>query len=198
VTDTDIQIRTGAAGNQASNVLNGAWRAVADGKITQEQVGSMHAFLTAEFFSNMSTVSASALLVTHAGATPVQGFVPQPNPYPTAHPQVQEVQAAPQGFAPANAGFPPQQAGPFDNVVPLQQHAPAQAPGTGVDKTTAAWQRYFANPAGYYDNRQDKKSPNGPDFKSKADGDDALWLKSKYGNAPDWVWAQLGYQPGTY
>ena len=173
MTDTDIQIRTGAAGNQAARVLEGAWRAIADGKVTQEQIGEIHGFLTAEFFSNMSTISSSALLVTHAGAAPVQGFVPQPNPYPTP-PQVQEVQFAPQGFAPAN------------NVVPFQQHAPAQAPGTAVDKTTAAWQRYFANPAGYYDNRQDKKSPAGPDF------------KSKYGNAPDWVWAQLGYQPGTY
>ena len=193
MTDTDIQIRTCAAGNQAARVLEGAWRAIADGKVTQEQIGEIHGFLTAEFFSNMSTIASSALLVTHAGATPVQGFVPQaapnfqpvPNPYPTP-PQVQEVGFAPQGFAPAN------------NVVPFQQHAPAQAPGTAVDKTTAAWQRYFANPAGYYDNRQDKKSPAGPDFKSKADGDDALWLKSKYGNAPDWVWAQLGYAPGTY
>ena len=29
------------------------------------------------------------------------------------------------------------------------------------------WEAYFANPGGYYDNRENKRNPKAPDFKSK-------------------------------
>jgi hypothetical protein len=50
------------------------------------------------------------------------------------------------------------------------------------------WIEFFQNPAAYWDNRQTKRNPRGPDFKLK-DGDVALWLDSR--DTPPWVEAQL-------
>ncbi|KAJ4760701.1 Single-stranded DNA-binding protein [Rhynchospora pubera] len=50
------------------------------------------------------------------------------------------------------------------------------------------WKAFFANPRAWWDNRNNKKNPNAPDFKHKDTGE-ALWLNSKY--IPPWVNSQL-------
>ena len=43
---------------------------------------------------------------------------------------------------------------------------PRQARG-GSGPKDAAWEAYFANPGGYWDNRAKKLNPKAPDFKNK-------------------------------
>ncbi|KAJ3687408.1 hypothetical protein LUZ61_016572 [Rhynchospora tenuis] len=50
------------------------------------------------------------------------------------------------------------------------------------------WQAFFANPLDWWDNRNNKKNPNAPDFKHKDTGE-ALWISSKY--IPPWVNSQI-------
>lgn len=77
------------------------------------------------------------------------------------------------------------------------QAAPAAIPGVadGDPATAALWQQLFTDKtngvfeANWYDNRTTKKSPKGPDFKNKKDGDKALWIVGR--NNPSWVPAAL-------
>lgn len=71
---------------------------------------------------------------------------------------------------------------------------PAQVPGasSGDPKADAKWQRYFANPNDYYDNRANKRNPNAPDFKHKQTGE-SLWLAGKW-PAPEWVLQRFAQQ----
>lgn len=52
--------------------------------------------------------------------------------------------------------------------------------------TEKLWQAYFAKPDEWWDNRQNKKNPRGPDFKHK-NNDEALWIWS----SPSWVKSRL-------
>lgn len=52
----------------------------------------------------------------------------------------------------------------------------------------AKWLRYFDTRTEWYDNRETKTNPRGPDFKHKKDNE-ALWLNSN--DTPEWVTAQL-------
>ena len=67
--------------------------------------------------------------------------------------------------------------------------APAGAPAAASSEP-GTWEHLVASFGEYYDNRLDKRSPNGPDFKHKKSGK-GLWLKGKYGDAPDWVFDRL-------
>lgn len=206
---SETGLRVGAASNQAALVLQGAWRGLADGSLTVAQVTEMHADLTADFVQTMSTLeSAIGLAQAFPGTVQAAPVVAQ-----TAAQYVAEVTApVAQGFAPQNP-FAGQQAvvtqtGPFDNVsqfpmqpqVAFQQQVvqPAQAPGIvpmSGGKDDVAWQKFFADPTAWYDNRQDKANgqtskgkpvnPAGPDFKHKTE-DLALWLTGKF-PAPQWV-----------
>lgn len=201
---SDIGQRIGAAGNQASNVLTGVGRLYLEGHVSLEQISKLHGDLTVEFARNMDTIQTSGLL-----AQAFEGTVQAPPQEAQQAFQGQQSQPG-QGFTPANVQVAQQQApsnvvpGPFDGGQPPQQPVPQQgqsfqpqvpqAPGTaqGGDKVTLLWQDYFNNPSGFYDNRNDKRNPNSPDFKRKSDGE-GLWLTGKYGNAPDWVFQRLGY-----
>lgn len=60
----------------------------------------------------------------------------------------------------------------------------------GDPQVAAIWQEFFADFKTsqfnqWYDNRQNKRSAKGPDFKNKADGDKALWIVGK--KNPSWV-----------
>lgn len=192
MTDSNTGLRVGAACNQAAEVLGGAWRLLAEGKVTTEQLIQMHLDLAEGFIKNANTIQAAASVgEAFPGTTqvPQQAFQPQQ--------QAPQPQQAPGpfdggGFTPANvvqAPFGQQQAPQGQNFQP----APGAGGGSKVDQE---WQALFNNPSGYYDNRQDKKSPNGPDFKNKQTGD-GLWLNGKYGPAPQWVLDRLqgGYGP---
>jgi hypothetical protein len=76
---------------------------------------------------------------------------------------------------------------------------PAPVPGAGSSDVDLQWRDYFRNPGEYWDNRQNKTNPNGPDFKKKVGkfaGPDekrnapALWIDRK--DTPTWVLDQLG------
>jgi hypothetical protein len=79
---------------------------------------------------------------------------------------------------------------------PVQQ--PAPIPGGGGDaKTNAAWQEYFQDPSQWWDNRTSKRSAGAADFAHKTRKNskgfpDGLWLKSRFGDAPQWVLDRLG------
>lgn len=49
------------------------------------------------------------------------------------------------------------------------------------------WQIFLANPHEWWDNRKDKKNPNGPDFKHK-DTKESLWILQ---DDPPWIKKQL-------
>lgn len=102
-----------------------------------------------------------------------------------------------------------------NNVVPITggyvaqgtAAGPAPVPGVASGSNTsdeAKWQRFFSNPAGYYDNRGKKQSERSPDFKEKAGAKEALWINSK--GTPQWVYARLNqgsnpaaqYQPEPF
>jgi hypothetical protein len=171
---SEIGIRIGAAGNQAALVLEGAWRAIADGKATVDQISEIYADLTANFVNTMDTLQAAHGLATAFPGTTV------------ATPA--EAQVTP--FGQTNVSpFPTQPQVAFQQVA-------AAAPGV-THKDDAAWQALFANPKAYWDNRQDKRSPQAPDFKLKDDPDVALWLRGKFGDAPQWVFDRLqgGFGP---
>lgn len=79
-----------------------------------------------------------------------------------------------------------------------QAGGPAPVPGVASGSNSsdeAKWQRFFADPNGYYDNRGKKNNPKSPDFKSKSGGreGEALWIESK--GTPDWVRARLAGPP---
>jgi hypothetical protein len=199
---SDIGIRIGAAGTQAALVLEGAWRAIADGKATVDQISEIYADLTANFVQTMNDLETSVGLVQAFPGTTVA------SPQETQAFQ-QAAAAAPNPFASAAGAFAqaaPQAApGPFDNVAQFPQQpqvafqqavqAPAAAPGVG-HKDDAAWAKLFQNPGGFYDNRTSKKTPASPDFREKQ-GDTALWLNGKFGPAPQWVFDRLqgGFGP---
>lgn len=186
--DYNIGLRTGAASNQAAEVLSGAWRLVADGKLTVEGLIETHFQLAEGFFKNANTIQAAS-------------GVAQAFPGTTTVPQETFQQAAPAPQAP-QGGFTPA------NVVqaPFAQQQPAAAPQQGFQaapgaqgggsKADAEWQALFNNPSDFYDNRQSKRTPNSPDFRQKS-GDIALWLNGKYGPAPQWVFDRLqgGFGP---
>ena len=78
-------------------------------------------------------------------------------------------------------------------------NGPAPVPGAGSSDVDLQWRDYFRNPGDYWDNRQNKTNPNGPDFKKKVGkfaGPDekrnapALWIDRK--DTPSWVLDQLG------
>jgi hypothetical protein len=78
-------------------------------------------------------------------------------------------------------------------------NGPAPIPGAGSSDVDLQWRDYFRNPGDYWDNRQNKTNPNGPDFKKKVGkfaGPDekrnapALWIDRK--DTPSWVLDQLG------
>jgi hypothetical protein len=78
-------------------------------------------------------------------------------------------------------------------------NGPAPIPGAGSSDVDLQWRDYFRNPGDYWDNRQNKTNPNGPDFKKKVGkfaGPDekrnapALWIDRK--DTPTWVLDQLG------
>jgi hypothetical protein len=78
-------------------------------------------------------------------------------------------------------------------------NGPAPVPGAGSSDVDLQWRDYFRNPGEYWDNRQNKTNPNGPDFKKKVGkfaGPDekrnapALWIDRK--DTPTWVHDQLG------
>ncbi len=122
------------------------------------------------------------------GVQPLQAF-PQATPaQPQALPAGEEPFPAAQGPAPVPvpASSLVHQGGP-----PPATPAPAAAPGSD----DALWRDLFENFGEWYDNRLDKKSANGPDFKSKKIVDPknpkykaGLWLK----DAPDWAKPNLG------
>ena len=197
----NIGLRIGAACNQAAEALSGSWRLLADGTLTHEQLSDIHAELATAFFENASALQAAQGVAEAFPGTTVASPADMYEQY-----GAQAAPQAPQAFTPAA------QPGPFDsgqqNVVqaPFGQQAPQQqgqnfqpqqAPGSS-NPDDAKWQALFSNPNGYYDNRQDKRNPNGPDFKPKnGTPGEALWLKGKYGNAPQWVFDRLqgGYGP---
>jgi hypothetical protein len=83
--------------------------------------------------------------------------------------------------------------------VPNAGSGPAPVPGAGSSDVDLQWRDYFRNPGEYWDNRQNKTNPNGPDFKKKVGkfaGPDekrnapALWIDRK--DTPTWVLDQLG------
>jgi hypothetical protein len=98
-----------------------------------------------------------------------------------------------QGAAAIVQAFP----GTVAEVTPIQSApsftpaGPAPIPGAsdGDPKIAALWTQFFNDPSRFWDNRKDKRNPRGPDFKSKNNSDDALWIVGK-GN-PSWVPAQL-------
>jgi hypothetical protein len=101
--------------------------------------------------------------------------------------------ATPSAVAVVQAQFPGAEVVP-SNVVPISS-GPAPVPGVASGSNSsdeAKWQRYFANPSGYYDNRGNKTNPKSPDFKAKVGGRDAeaLWINSK--GTPGWVYARFG------
>jgi len=186
--DYSIGLRTGAASNQAAEVLSGAWRLVADGKLTLEQLVETHFTLAEGFFKNANTIQAAANVgqaFPGTTAVPQQQFQPQapaPGPFDGG-------QASQGGFVPANVvqgNFGPQQQ---PAAAPQTQGFQA-APGTGGSKVDQEWMELFNNPNGFYDNRQSKRTPNSPDFRAKQ-GETALWLNGKYGPAPQWVFDRL-------
>jgi hypothetical protein len=77
---------------------------------------------------------------------------------------------------------------------------PAPVPGAASTDIDLLWREYFRNPGDWWDNRQNKTNPNGPDFKKKvanrfASADEkrnapALWIDRK--DTPTWVLDQLG------
>ncbi|KAL2323495.1 hypothetical protein Fmac_027874 [Flemingia macrophylla] len=58
----------------------------------------------------------------------------------------------------------------------------------GSGSVVELWQAFFANPGEWWDNRNTKRNPKGPDFKHKDTGE-ALWIESRYN--PPWVKSQL-------
>lgn len=191
MTDQNTGLRVGAACNQASEVLSGSWRLLSDGTLTHEQLIEIHRELAEGFAKNADTIQAAYGIATAFPGT-------------TAVPQQEFQQAAPQapqgGFTPANQPQGNVAQGPWGQQAPQQAAPQGQnfqaAPGVQGSKADQEWQALFNNPSGFYDNRQDKKSPNGPDFKNKQSGD-GLWLNGKFGPAPQWVFDRLqgGYGP---
>jgi hypothetical protein len=185
--------RIGAAGNQAATVLQGSWRAIADGTATAKQIAEIYGDLVAEFAEAMATVQAAYGISEAFPGTTV-----------ATQQEWTQQQAAPE-HQQAPQAFQPQQPGPFGggNVVPFpqqQQQAfpqqqgqnfqPAPVPGGQPSKTDQDWMALFNNPGSFYDNRNNKRSTGSPDFKQKQ-GDVALWLNGKFGPAPQWVFDRL-------
>lgn len=97
---------------------------------------------------------------------------------------VQFPQPAPQG------GFQP---GPAPAPAPSFPQPASSSGHGGVD---ALWNEFFADPSQWYDNRQGKTNPNGPDFRHKTKTDAkgnklALWIHGKQ-PTPQWVLQRLG------
>ncbi|MEM9605876.1 MAG: hypothetical protein AAGA99_00530 [Actinomycetota bacterium] len=178
-TEKDIQIIVQSSGKDAA--------AIAAGMVTPETTeaealriyASLHVGIHQHIVSMIQEEQAQLNVEqTFQGAVssgPVQAYTPpQPTQAPAPAP-VQAPVAAPQAS-------------------PAPQAPPAPAGATGDSKKNEAWRQLIhefiqtGRTELFYDNRADKKNPNGPDFKRKSD-DEALWLYGKY-PAPAWV---LGY-----
>lgn len=106
------------------------------------------------------------------------------------------VQQAPPAAIPA--AIPPvTQAAAPPVVPPPVQQAPAPAPsGDGDPQMDALWREFFADQSAFYDNRNNKKNPAGPDFAHKTKTDakgykQGLWIVDRFGKNPSWVAAAL-------
>jgi hypothetical protein len=81
-------------------------------------------------------------------------------------------------------------------ITPVVPQAPAPIPGASSgSKDDVLWREFFADPTKWWDNRNDKRNPNGADFKHKDKKNDrgypvGLWISGKY-PAPEWAIAQL-------
>lgn len=197
-------MRVGAAANQAATILTGAVRLLADGTLSVDQLIEVHGQLAEGFLKNMQDLQGTLSVAEAFPGTQVQQATQAP-----AFGQQAPAQAAPGPFDGGQAsqgGFTPANVvqAPFGQQAAVQAAVQGQgqnfqaAPGVqqGGSKTDQEWMALFSNPKGFYDNRQDKKSPQGPDFKNKDTGD-GLWLNGKYGPAPQWVLDRLqgGYGP---
>lgn len=150
MTDSNLGIRVGAAGNQAASVLQGA---IAAGK-TFDEVVKMHGDLTAAFFENLDTLQVALGSAASATALVANAF-----PGTTTVPAAAVAPVAPAPATPAPAAIP----GAAD----------------GDPQVAALWQEFFADPSRFWDNRGSKRNPKAPDFKNKDNGDKALWLQDK-------------------
>lgn len=136
-----------------------------------------------------------AQVAAEAAATVGNAFPGTVAVAPQTVPQVAVAPApAPQAYAPQPEPFPAAQAPQGAHNAPgwVNTDRPAPIPGAtgGNGKKDAAWQAFFADPSAYYDNRVNKRNPNGPDFKHKQSGE-GLWLGGQY-PAPAWVLQRLG------
>lgn len=192
MTSTNIGQRIGAAGNQAAIVLTGA----AAAGVSADQIVKLHGDLTADFVKNMETIQEGLEAAVQVQPVPQFGF-----PQESAPLQPQAI--VPNGAAMIQNAFAGTQAA---TPAEVQQHfgqaaqVPAAIPGA-VDgdaekraKVAALWQEFFQDPSKFYDNRYDKKHPQGPDFKHKDKKNDkgqglGLWRNDRLN--PDWVAPQL-------
>ena len=167
---SDAGIRIGAAGNQAAQMLHGI---ATRGDLTMDQISGFYS----ELVSNLVDVM-NALEAGQPSATPVAQAFEQafPNTTVVEQPHLAAV-PAPVAAAPAAA-------------------APPAVPGVAQNPEEELWKAFFADPSAWYDNRFDKKNPNGPDFKSKTipqpDNPQykaGLWIGGR--TQPAWVGPQL-------
>lgn len=84
---------------------------------------------------------------------------------------------------PAGGGYFQKVASPPTPTAPRQA---SSIPGPSHEKDGDLWKHLVENPSSWWDNRVDKKNPNGPDFKHK-DTRKALWLV----DAPAWAVSSL-------
>ena len=123
----------------------------------------------------------------------------QPPPPP---PNVVQFPGGFQQPQPQAGGYAQQPQGGF--VQPQQYSPPQQAPqqqgGGGASKKDAQWSSLIHEPWNWTDKRPQKRpGSNGPDFEHNSMiGENGrkvgLWLQSRYGDAPQWVFAQLQQQ----
>nr|GEU63856.1 protein OSB2, chloroplastic-like [Tanacetum cinerariifolium] len=84
---------------------------------------------------------------------------------------------------PASGGYVQKVASPPTPTTPLQT---SSVPSSPHEKDGDSWKHLVENPSSWWDNRVDKKNPNGPDFKHK-DSRKGLWLV----DAPAWAVSSL-------
>lgn len=141
--------------------------------LTADQLGALYADLTVKFFDVMAGLEAGGGTGTPNNVVPI----PTQQAAPVAVPA--PAQAAPQAPTPPAAPIP----GATD----------------GDPEVEALWREFFANPADFWDNRGNKRTPNSPDFSHKTkklpgkNFGPGLWVDDK--KNPSWVGpalAQLG------
>ncbi|GJV10985.1 OSB2, chloroplastic-like protein [Tanacetum coccineum] len=88
---------------------------------------------------------------------------------------------------PASGGYVQKAASPRTPTAPLQTSSVPSSPHEKVSTSDGdSWKHLVENPSSWWDNRVDKKNPNGPDFKHK-DSRKGLWLV----DAPAWAVSSL-------